>query len=50
MIVIPVCFKCEHLEIGMKCKFHSDGIPPEITLANKKPQEVCKDFSMKKQK
>ena len=50
MIAIPVCFKCKYLEKGMKCKFYSSWIPVEITLENKEPKTVCKDFCMKERK
>ncbi len=50
MIAIPVCFKCKYLEKGMKCKFYSIWIPVEITLENKEPKTVCKDFCMKERK
>lgn len=50
MIVIPACLKCEFLEPGMKCRFHPEKIPKEITLAHKQPKEACKDFKQKELK
>lgn len=53
MIIIPACLRCEHLEKaenGIKCKFHPDGIPREITLAHKLPKEACSDFKSKYEK
>ena len=47
MIVIPICLKCEYCEKGMKCRVYPQGIPREIVLAQKPPEDICKDYKYK---
>lgn len=47
MIVIPICLKCEYCEKGMKCRVYPQGIPREVVLAQKPPEDICKDYKYK---
>lgn len=48
MIIIPACLRCEYLEKGMTCKFYPEGIPKQITLSHKPPEETCKYLRKRK--
>lgn len=47
MIVIPICLKCKYCEKEMKCKKYPQGIPREITLAQKPSEDTCKEYKFK---